>query len=314
MSINNRQPSFLKAAKRRGYICPVCGNGSGEAGDGIIKAPDGTHWHCFKCGLHADVIDLFGKAFGIRNYSEILSQAAAYFGEESVRVAPRVNILKPAIKPKDFLSYYRLCNSNLAQTKYHKRRGLSESTCNRFLVGYDPYWKHPKASYNVQPSPRLIIPITRFSYLARDTRDVLSARDEQYKKSKVKGAERVSWIFNAKALQTATKPIYVVEGEIDAMSIIEVGGEAVAIGSAGYTRTFLQAVSSAPPDPPLIIALDNDAAGEQAARELQSGLQARGITFYRHNPAQSYKDANAALMACKDELAEQVARGELMAI
>ena len=34
--INRQDPgAFLKRAKKRGYICPKCGNGSGKDGDGI---------------------------------------------------------------------------------------------------------------------------------------------------------------------------------------------------------------------------------------------------------------------------------------
>ena len=118
--------------------------------------------------------------------------------------------------------------ARLAQTDYPQRRGLSAATCARFHLGYDPAWRNPKAPETVPPSPRLIIPTGRTSYLARDVRgkDELSEQEARYTKVKV-GKTR---LFNAEALDTAEKPVFIVEGEIDAMSIVEAGGEAVAYG------------------------------------------------------------------------------------
>ena len=67
-------------------------------------------------------------------------------------------------------------------------------------MGYISDWKHPKVPNSI-PSPRLIIPITEYSYVARDVRDKIPDEQEIYKKSKVKGAEKVSWFFNSKALK-----------------------------------------------------------------------------------------------------------------
>ena len=39
---------YLKKA-RRGYVCPICGNGSGEDGTGAKISKDGTRLLCGKC-------------------------------------------------------------------------------------------------------------------------------------------------------------------------------------------------------------------------------------------------------------------------
>lgn len=100
-------------------------------------------------------------------------------------------------------------------------------------------------------------------------------------KIKVKGAEKVNWIFNKKALTESNKPIIVVEGEIDALSIIEVGGEAIAIGSTSNVKSFINLLKVERPKQPLIISLDNDKAGEKASKELEVGLNSLKIPFYR---------------------------------
>jgi predicted RNA-binding Zn-ribbon protein involved in translation (DUF1610 family) len=86
--IKRQIPTFLQAAKNKGFVCPKCGNGSGRDGDGIIKdASDknGLHYKCFKCGLYADVIELYGKFNGIRDFNEQLTGVGDYYVYISLR-------------------------------------------------------------------------------------------------------------------------------------------------------------------------------------------------------------------------------------
>lgn len=89
----------------------------------------------------------------------------------------------------------------------------------------------------------------------------------------------MSWTFNRKALKEANKPIIIVEGEIDALSVMEVGGEAVAIGSTANTKAFIELLKTERPEQPLIIALDNDTAGEKASTELERGYKSLKFLF-----------------------------------
>lgn len=98
-------------------------------------------------------------------------------------------------------------------------------------------------------------------------------------------------------MQTATKPIFIVEGEIDALSIIDVGGEAIALGSISNTKTLLTILETNKPSQSLIISMDNDEAGNRAQQELINGLEKLQIPFYTFNIAMQYKDANEALNA-----------------
>ena len=94
------------------------------------------------------------------------------------------------------------------------------------MLGYDGAWISPKAikdGKNPPASPRIIIPTSRHSYVARDTRQ---DADKKFKAMNEGAAE----IFNIKALQEDA-PIFITEGAIDAISIIEAGGQALALGS-----------------------------------------------------------------------------------
>lgn len=325
--INQQKPSFLQAAAHKGYICPICGQGSTK-GHGITKDRTG-HYKCFDCGLYADVIELYGKDRGIEDYNTQLQEAAAYYGitlESNRRSTAQEDFAEYQNQPKserythdsihtdtqDFTEVYRTAAAMLQETDYPQRRGLSLETCKRYQIGFLPKWRHPKAPSKAPLSPRLIIPISRSSYLARDTRSELTQEQEGYKKQLCKGGSGASWTFNRRALQTAEKPVFVVEGAIDALSIIEAGGEAVALSSTAYINGFVRELQEQPPQQPLIIALDNDKAGQDAAGKLETALTKLSIPFYRYNPAGEYKDANERLVKDRDGLIAAVAKAGSM--
>ena len=325
-TIRQQEPTFLEAARRSGYVCPVCGNGKGKDGDGIAKDPSnpgGSHYKCFKCGLYGDVFELYGKVSNLSDFREQLEGAAAHYGiileyqnqDKSERYThtsthtTAYTQTQPQDQEADQTSFYREAREHLKETDYLERRGISQEVGERFHLGYVESWRHPKAP-NAPASPRLIIPTSKTSYLARDTRQNLTEDQKKYRISKV-GSVR---IFNSKALQAASKPIFIVEGELDALSVIEAGGEAVATGSASNRRALLKLLEAQKPSQPLIIAMDNDEAGEKAAQEISEGLQSLQIPFYRLNPYGDHKDANEALMADREafklavEGAEQIER------
>ena len=62
-------------------------------------------------------------------------------------------------------------------------------------------------------------------------------------------------IFNRDVLYSSKKPIFIVEGAIDALSITTAGYEAVALGSTSGVNKFLDAVRERKPTQPLIIAV-----------------------------------------------------------
>ena len=299
------------------YVCPLCGSGTGSHSTGAFSIKDGTSWKCFSCNKGGDIFDLIGEYEGITDHSEQLKRAGELFGVtiDSYRATAQEDFREYQNQPKneqythsnihttDYTQFFLQANRDIGKTSYH--RGLSIETLNRFKIGYVESWRHPKAP-NAPASPRLIIPTSKESYLARDTRDQIPEEQKPYTKSKVGSIH----LFNAKALQTATKPIFIVEGELDALSIIEVGGEAVALGTTTKVKSLLELLKMKKPEQPLIIALDNDEAGEKAYRELSEGLKGLSILFYRLNPAGEYKDANEALQHNREALRQAVEEAE----
>ena len=314
---------------KRGFICPICGSGSGKKGTGISSKDKNKHFTCWAgCFTNADIIDIWGMQNGIADYNEKLKGAAAEFGIEiesgyvntgkssaqsDFGLPDQEQPDEPEEKKTDFTPFFLQAHKDIEKTDYWKKRGLTKATVDRFMVGYCEAWRNPKTP-NAPATPRLIIPVTKHSYLARDTREAIPEYQEAYKKSKAKGEERPNWIFNYKCLESATQPIYVVEGEIDAMSIIEAGGEAVAIGSLAFISSFLDLLKEKRPSQPLIISMDNEkdadkkAKCEEAAQKIASGCQALGITCRIENVAGDCKDANEALVKDYTAFKERVER------
>ena len=312
--INRQDPTYLQKAKKTGYVCPVCGNGGGKDGTGITKDPNDRehpHYKCFNgaCGLYADNLELIKEYYQLPDFNEAIKKGCELYGiavdrpadyKPELTITPADKEIETAEIKTDFAEDLEKWHKAIqaegnAGLLYLQGRGLSIETINRFKIGYCENWKHPKAP-NAPASPRVIIPTSRYSYLARDIRSEIPEPAKKYSKSKA-GKVR---IFNLKAVENTEKPIFIVEGEIDAISIIEAGGQAVALGSTAYTQLFLDGIKGTRITQPLIIALDNDTAGNRASDILENAFKQRGIYSYRINPCGAYKDANEALTASKD--------------
>lgn len=313
------------------YVCPLCGSGTGKSGTGAFSIKNGTSWKCFSCNAGGDIFDLYGAINGTTDHNEQLRGLSEMYGiqvasyrstaqedfspeyqnhsksEQYTHNSIHTSVYTQADPPQqtDYTDFFLQAHKAVEQTDYWKRRGLSKETVDRFKLGYVAEWRHPKAP-KAPTSPRLIIPTSPYSYLARDTRETIPEEQRAYSKSKVGSIQ----LFNKKALQTATKPIFIVEGELDALSIIEVGGEAVALGTTTKSKALIELLKAQAPAQALIIALDNDEAGQRASRELAEGLQGLNIPCYSFNPCGQYKDANEALQRDREALTIAVEEAE----
>ena len=280
--------------------------------------------HCFSCGADYDTLDLIGIEYGLTG-NDLFLKAYELFNltvESNIhRSTAQENIsaeyqnragseqhthsdihttIYTQAATVDNTAYYRRCQSHINETDYPWRRGLSEEIIVRFMLGYDANYSKATGGAIWQA---LIIPTGKESYVARNT-DQNADKKNRYRKN------GKSLIYNRKALQAASKPVFITEGELDALSIITVGGEAVALGSTANTQSFLKLLENQKPTNPLIVALDNDQDGQKTADELAEGLERLSISFYRMNPYGEHKDANAALMADKDALAASIQSAE----
>jgi replicative DNA helicase len=263
------------------YVCPVCGSGTGKNKTPAGQLNEDNTYHCFACEFHGDIFNLASKIEGITNDKEKFDRVYEILN---------IEIDKPKEFKTDYTSYFKECHSKIGETTYFSFRGISKATIEKFMLGYDPQWQSPKAlkeGKNPIASPRVIIPTSKYSYVARVTDPDSDLRFKAVK-------EGTSELFNKKALDGQI-PVFIVEGEIDALSVIEVGGQGLALGSTGNKRKFIELCKTVPPKSTLVLSLDNDDAGRKAQSEIAKGLKSLEITFLEVNISGKYKDPNEHL-------------------
>ena len=299
---------ITKPSKNKGYyICPLCNSGgkghiNSDGAFSIMKS-DPTRWKCFSCNASGDIYDLIGEVEHItepkerfKRAEEILGLTSA--GNQNYNKNKQVTQLTQVTQQEEanYLEYFKECRGRLKETNYLQERGISEETAKAFGIGYDDNFKVQGGSWKA-----IIIPTGAGSYTARNT-DKTSA-DRVRNRGK-------SLIFNTKALTSSKEPIFIVEGAIDALSIIEVGGQAVALGGTSNYRQLAEKIKEAKTATPLILALDKDEAGEKAEDNLAQALEEIKANFYRLDIYGNNKDANEALVNNREAFREALIYAE----
>lgn len=309
--------------RHKGIICPICGNGQGKDGDGVTFVSSGSPvLKCFRCDFSGDVINMTAKAQKIsyREAAELLAEKLG-IDEKNYQYDPgrrtkAFDVPKVEYAVKDIpeekidqTEYFKKVEAHLTDTDYPAKRGLSLKTCRHFHLGFDAHWKHPKIP-NAPPSPRLIIPTSDYSYLARDVRSILTDIQKRYSKQKFGSVS----VFNIE--NVGYEYTFITEGEIDAMSLYELcGANAVALGSVSNIQKLVDYLKTTETKKPkyLIAALDNDDAGREGNLKLKKALNEIGIKvliadfIYRDLDNNiEYKDANEILVKNREAFADNV--------
>ena len=294
------------------YICPLCGHGT--HGDGLTfdpKSRDHNGLKCFGCGFSGDIIDLYQQANGV-DFNTALQALAAENGIEIERESAQEDFSrvdskettpqgKTAQRPvlKRGQAYYGQCAQALAQDPeaiaYLKGRGISLETAQAYGVGYDSAWRSPTAQEHGKNPPcskRIIIPMDAAHYMARAIDPPRNDAEKKYQKMN----EGDAALFNEACLHDTTdRPVFIVEGAIDALSVMEVGGLAIGLNSTNNTRLLIASLEAQPTKKTLVLSLDRDKAGRSAERDLREGLKRLNTPFITADICNGCKDANEAL-------------------
>ncbi len=250
---------------RQSYVCPRCGNGSGESCTGILHDPTSAKrgkntFKCFACGMNEDIVGLYDEArlsTKTDKFRDKLRDLSDYYmGHASLKrevVVPKKKVVTKTIsktmmsetRTSKLSAYFEACKArrepSLLETVL-----ISESTQAHFEVGFDPAWVHPDAEeyYRsngdgeeaVHRSQRIIIPTSDSSYLALDAHDVLSPSaflrvgpPSLFYESKTQYAERIVVTFTV----------------IEAMRLYEANNaHTLAIGGPAYLTKLLRMISN----------------------------------------------------------------------
>ena len=288
-----------RRAGRNMYKCPLCGSGHGNSrsSNGAFSiTKDGEGWKCFSCGEGGDIFNLIGKVENLPDYNDQLKRAAELYGitiateytgytqkAEVTKKAERAQQVKrEETKKADYSSYIEACKAAVGKTDYFKQRGFTDDTIERFCLGYD------------ESKGVVVIPYNKSGsyYITR------SVAGKAFRKPPADEAGQEP-IYNKTALYSG-QPCFICEAPIDALSIIQAGGSAVALGGTGCYK-LIEAIKEKMPANMLILNFDNDEPGETAAAKAAEELRALNVPFIKAAysleayPDQQRKDANDLL-------------------
>lgn len=322
-----QKSGFALRKQGSGYAakhCPCCAPGGNDAMS--IFPKDGVwRWNCFRCKRGGTVIDFAAAVWGMSEMQAAMRLANEGGIEEAILPPPAPNIpaldeaLKAALESllKHGHTSVRECVDYLAS------RGISERVVTqavrrgllRFLPA-DPFQAnkmlHERLGVATLRQAGLLKLDSRWPGIAfrpmvfffpgcgsAEFRLARPPKDSEPKAIRYGAVKWPWWWKEGNAVST----IYIVEGVIDLLSMVELGlkdGEAV-IGIPGTTSwraEWFAAARKAHPEAKFVVALDADEAGQEAANGLSGSLETMGAKVVERVPGHGH-DWNEHLLAIR---------------
>src|SRR5215217_8828765 len=224
------------------------------------------HVHCFSCGFHGDVTDVWAAMRGFGRPIEAASDLAREFGIDLPEAGPEARKRAKERREKEdlYLVQARACHGALSRyphvSQWWDDRGFGEELRERFLLGANkdgtaaiiPYWHrgrvHGLIRRKLEGEPKYIYPKT-----------------EEFA-----GGHRP--LFIPASVRSGA---FLTEGIVDALALAAIGEGAIGVGGTGMSREQLRELDAVPG--PLYILPDADEEGEQAAREWARKLYPKAL-------------------------------------
>lgn len=283
------------------YNCPVCGSGTGEHHTGALKFYKETNRvQCYANNCFSEKgTDTLGALEIIWKLDETATiikagQKLGFTLDAGRSQAPQTEKERPepiqVEQPEkliDHTAFYKTAHEMLLKSKdgleYLHGRKITDESIEKFNLGYCADWKHSKTP-NAPGTPRVIVPRSKYSYLARRIDGVKDLAKQ------VDGRQKD--MFNLEALNKA-EIVFVCEGELNAISFIQAGATAIGLGSTTNATDFTD-IAKNYPNIVYILALDNDKSGIDAGVDLARSLNKAGLYFTYPDPAGIYAGENDA--------------------
>ena len=265
------------------FVCPFCSSGLGTHQTGAFTVyPETNSYHCFACGVSGDIFNLYGEINKINDFKTILNELANKY-----KVYVPSDYTSRENKNKDYTKFFAVAEQHLHETDYLTKRGISFDTQRKFHCGYTPNFMYK----GNQTTPAIIIPTSNTSFMWRSTIE------------NIKQKRGTAHILNTQALNN--EYCFVVEGEIDCMSVDECGFSCIGLGSTSNIRKIFNYDTS---KTVLIIAMDNDKAGCKATTELEKLCKQNKLPYIKapQDVWGDCKDANELLVSDRQALIRQL--------
>lgn len=265
--------------------CPVCHGGQRTHNSSIDKNKNA--FKCFACDFYGDIIDLCMRVEGIVDRKEAARQLAERYQGKQAHIKKNTTTINYTAQdmPLDYSDYIEKCAAEPHAPDYFLSRGLSLEVVKKFKLGLDTV------------KQQAIIPYNNGLYIGRDITGRAYAKYER-----AKGAVKTA-PYNAHRLnEDTTAPLWVVEGEINALSLETLSLQAVGLGSTSDWRILIDYISRYGTKRPLIVCLDNDEKGKVAQDEIAKALASKNIRFKSVPFPLKGMDINDALVKDRERL------------
>lgn len=252
-----------------------------------------NHWNSFKNGaVNAGTVFYHAKQNGYIIPKELKTQQANkynttfYVNDQSK--APHQETNKTSMTAKQIEQSKKNLEqweNNLDSTEevksYLNKRGITLATAHKYHLG--------AGSNGLDYT--LVIPNSNGSYTERYLTE--QPNGQRYRKNG-------NGLFNAGAIQDGDTrtPIFVTEGQIDALSILQEGYKAIALNSTTNTSLLINAINQLEEQAPLILCMDNDKSGYSALKKLKAGIVDTSLAVFEIPP--KYNDINEFYLNDKD--------------
>jgi DNA primase len=226
----------------------------------------GDHVHCFSCGFHGDVVDVYAASRGFDRPIEAALDLARGYGVQLPRYDAGFQKKAQERREKEsrYLKQARACHRALDRYprvgQWWDGRGFGEDLRERFLLGTNkdgtvaviPFWYRGRVKglirRKLQGEPKYRYP-------------KLEEFPEGYRPLFIPGPVRAG--------------AFLVEGILDALAIAALGESAIAVGGTGISKEQLRGLRNAPG--PLYVLPDADEEGAKAAREWVRELYSKAL-------------------------------------
>lgn len=255
-------------------------NGSQESNPSCGIHMDTGIVNCFTCGYTASFPEFISKCFGkhdagITGYKWLAKRYIAMEpGSRDINLKNNVTEVANNSDPIDLWQYRQV-------HPYMYQRGLTDEIINQFEIGFDT------------GEQSVVFPVKNF-----DGNPVFLVSRSVWKKfyKFPAGSTKGNYLYGLYELWkyyeqgNDIQSVVVCEGIFDCLTAWKYGKPAVALMGAHCSKKQLKHLNELP-GRELIIALDNDVAGEQAARDLRNKLKGKKLIYRMKFPAYA-KDLN----------------------
>jgi DNA primase len=226
----------------------------------------GEHVHCFACGFHGDVTDVWAAMKGFERPIEAELDLAREYGVELPEQDPEAKRCAQERREQEdrYLNQARACHAVLSQhtrvAMWWEGRGFDEGLRERFLLGTNrdgtaaviPYWNRGRVQglvrRNLEGEPK---------YLCPEAREFPGGHKPLFVPGRVRDGA------------------FLVEGFVDALALAALGESAIAVGGTRISEEQMRALRSVPA--PLYILPDADEEGTKAARQWARRLYPKAL-------------------------------------